>query len=161
MHTDNLRPFILNRRVQLDMLRPIPTRAGDHTAHSIAAIIYLDTCNLDTCNLDNTARDRCGRNSCNIGNIAKSILHRRNRALERSQIKSRRGCASACARTQCDADVGALSHSSTHIHIHTCNTYTAYMFSASLWPARELAAALVNCALRPFWRPLGSCSFAS
>jgi hypothetical protein len=89
MHTDNLRPFILNARVQLDALRAILIPAGDHAARSIGAIISPVTCSHTaaryTCN-DTTARDRCGLNSCNNGHMAKSILHRRNRARERSRI---------------------------------------------------------------------------
>jgi hypothetical protein len=69
-----------------------------------------------------------------------------------SQIKTPRGRASAHARTQCDADVEAITHPNTHIYIHTYNTYMPGMFYVSLWPARELRAALVYGARCLSWR---------
>jgi len=118
MHTDKLRPFILNARVQLDTLRAILIPAGDPYGPR-----YLDTCNLDTCNLDTcndtTARDRCGLNSCNIGNMAKSILHRRNRARERSRIiflADARAHVHARNATQMSVRSHTPAHTFTYIH---------------------------------------------
>ncbi len=122
--------YRLNARVQLDMLRPILTYAGDHTARSIGAIISPVTCSY-TCN-DTTARDRCGLISCNIPGMD----HDKNGLWISGKKPSRmreRMCTHAMRR-RCRC---ALTLQHTHSHTYMQHIYGVYVLCLSL--ARERA----------------------
>jgi hypothetical protein len=134
MHTDKLRPFILNRRVHLDMLRPILTRAGDPYGPlylQLHRYIYGDTTARYTCN-DTTARDRCGRNSCNTG------MDPDENGLWISDKKPSRMRERMCTHTIRRTCRCALTLQHTHPHTYMPHIYGVYVYRLSL--ARERAS---------------------
>jgi hypothetical protein len=147
MHTYKLRPHRLNTRVPGYMLRTFPTRPGDHHGP-----IYLQrspyTCSYTTGPY--TGSIKTGRDSCRVRRIIAADPDKNGLGISDknpSRMRER-----TCTHTQCDADVEAITHPSTHTYIHTYNTYTPGMFYVSLWPARELRAALVYCVRCLSWR---------
>jgi hypothetical protein len=131
MHTDELRPFILNRRVQLDLLRPILTYAGDPYGPlylQLHGYTCSDTTARYTCN-DTTGRDHCGRNSCNSG------MDPDENGLWISDKKPSRMRERMCTHAMRRRCRCALTLQHTHSHTYMQHIYGVYVFCLPL--ARE------------------------